>query len=70
MTTTFEIQQHPTSAAHVVAIATTPRGFVYACTYAEPHPTLEEVREDWRTYGTRGNKGFRPYSTVHGQYVG
>jgi hypothetical protein len=64
-TVTITIVDHPTSPAHklVKAIA---RGRVYAVTFAEPFPTLEEARQLWR----EDRKAFLPYDETTGRYLG
>jgi len=41
------------------------RGRVYAVTYAEPFPTVEDARELWRTE----RRAFRPYDETTGRYL-
>jgi hypothetical protein len=59
-----EIIDHPTSTAHCIAkVVVGDR--VYAVTYAEPFPSVDEVRELWRT-----EQGvFRPYDESTGLYL-
>jgi hypothetical protein len=62
-TLTIEILNHPTSGAHKIVKAIT-RGRVYAVTFAEPWPTVEEARELWRTE----RRAFHPYDETTGRY--
>jgi hypothetical protein len=59
------IVNHPTSPAHKIIKVIT-RGRVYAVTSAEPFPTVEEVRELWRTE----RRVLRPYDENTGCYLG
>jgi len=65
--TTFEIKRHPDSTAHMIAVITTRRGFVYACTYApaDEELTVEVVKRDWKS----SRRSFRPYDTSRGVYL-
>jgi hypothetical protein len=60
----IEIINHPTSPAHRIVKAIS-RGRVYAVTFAEPCPTVEEAREFWRT----DRRAFRPYDETTGRYL-
>lgn len=44
-----EIKNHPTSTDHKRVVVTTPRGYVFACSWAEPFPSEEIVRQAWAT---------------------
>jgi hypothetical protein len=61
-TVQIEILDHPTSPAHKLVKAIS-RGRVYAVTYAEPFPTLEEARQLWR----EDRKAFQPYDETTGR---
>lgn len=63
---TYEVRPHPTSELHRLAVVTDTKGFVYAQTWAEPWPTIEEVRAEWRD----NRRGFAPYNESTGEYVG
>jgi hypothetical protein len=56
---------HPTSPAHTIVKAIS-RGRVYAVTFAEPFPTIEEAQQLWR----EDRKAFRPYDETTGRYLG
>ena len=60
----IRIVPHPTSAAHRVAKVES-RGRIYAVTYAEPFPSVAEVKALWRTE----RKAFRPYDETTGRYL-
>lgn len=62
-----EITQHPTSPAHKIAVVTTGRGLVYACTYApmDEELTVEVIKRDWRN----SRRSFRPFDTSRGVYL-
>ena len=60
----IEILNHPTSPAHKIVKAIS-RGRVYAVTFAEPFPTVEDARELWRTE----RRAFRPYDETTGRYL-
>jgi hypothetical protein len=61
----IEIRPHPTSPAHKIVKAIS-RGRVYAVTFAEPFPTVEEARQLWR----EERRAFRPYDETTGRYLG
>jgi hypothetical protein len=60
----IEIRNHPTSAAHKIVKAIS-RGRVYAATFAEPFPTVEEAQQLWR----EERRAFRPYDETTGRYL-
>jgi hypothetical protein len=60
----IEIKNHPTSSAHKL-VKVVSRGRVYAVTFAEPFPMVEEARELWRT----DRHAFRPYDETTGRYL-
>jgi len=60
----IEIKAHPTRAAHKIVKAIS-RGRVYAVTFAEPFPTVEEAQQLWRAE----RRAFRPYDESTGRYV-
>ena len=60
----IEIRNHPTSSAHKVVKAIM-RGRVYAVTFAEPFPTIEEAQQLWR----EERRAFRPYDETTGCYL-
>jgi hypothetical protein len=68
-----EIREHPDArryeslSEHKVAVVTTPKGYVFACTYAPADEPLTEevVRRDWR----ESRRSFRPYDTSRGVYL-
>jgi len=64
MAVEIEIVNHPTSAAHKIVKAIS-RGRVYAVTFAEPFPTVEEARQLWH----EERKAFRPYDETTGRYL-
>jgi hypothetical protein len=64
-TVQIEILEHPTSVHHKLVMAIS-RGRVYAVTFAEPFPTLEEARQLWR----EDRKAFEPYDETTGRYLG
>jgi hypothetical protein len=59
------IVAHPTSPAYKL-VKVESRGRVYAVTFAEPFPTLEEARQLWRD----DRKAFLPYDETTGRYLG
>lgn len=63
----IEIKPHATSPLHRVAIVTTSRGYVYACTYAPMDEELTEefIRREWR----ESRRHFQPYDTSAGRFV-
>ena len=61
---TITITAHPTSAAHRLVTAVS-RGRVYAVTFAEPFPSVEEARQLWR----EERRAFRPYDETTGRYL-
>ena len=63
--TQIEIVDHPTSPVHKLVKAIS-RGRVYAVTFAEPFPTVEEARQLWR----EERRAFRPYDEITGCYLG
>jgi hypothetical protein len=65
MAVQIEIITHPTSPAHKIVKAIS-RGRVYAVTFAEPFPTIEEARQLWR----EERKAFQPYDETTGRYLG
>jgi hypothetical protein len=65
MAASLTIIDHPTSANHKLVKAIS-RGRVYAVTFAEPFPTIEEARQLWR----EDRKAFQPYDETTGRYLG
>lgn len=56
-----EIKEHPTSAEHKLAIVTTPKGYRFAASWAEPFPTsAEQVLEAFKDDKRRVD--FLPYN--------
>ena len=60
----IEIKAHPTSTNHKIVKAIS-RGRVYAVTFAEPFPTVEEAQQLWR----EERRAFRPYDETTGRYL-
>lgn len=51
------IRNHPYSPDHKQVIVTTSRGYCYSCTWAEPFPDEETVRQAWK----ENRSDFAPY---------
>jgi hypothetical protein len=66
MANTYEVRPHPRNPeTHRLAVVTTGKGYVYAASWAEPWPTVEEVREEWRD----NRRTFEPYDEVNGVFL-
>jgi hypothetical protein len=53
-----DIRNHPASSDHKQVIVTTARGYSFTCTWAEPFPDEETVRQAW----SENRKNFAPYN--------
>ena len=65
----IEIRNHPTSAAHMIVKAIT-RGRVYAVTFAEPFPTVEEAQQLWREERQPSAPTMRPRGGIAANHPG
>lgn len=62
--TVFEVRPRYNEPGVFVGTVTTPRGYVYACTWRVENLTVEDIKAAWK----KSRRDFLPYDTTRGCY--